>query len=83
MRPFIRLGDILEHGGTVLNASQKMRIRDRYVARKGNEVQCDLHPGVIPNVIAEGDGKTTDSGVPVARQGHRALCGCQLLSSLN
>lgn len=78
----IRFGDELEHGGKVTAASSNMRVRGRYVARKGDDVTCSKHPNVASNKISEGDAKVTNRGVPVARHGHRALCGCRLLSSL-
>jgi uncharacterized Zn-binding protein involved in type VI secretion len=37
---------------------------------------------VAPNVIEEGDPSMTDGGIPIARHGHRATCGCHLISSL-
>lgn len=83
MSPFIRLGDSTDHGGKVISASNKMRLRGRFAARKGDEVSCPEHPDVRPNRIIEGDAKTTDGGVPVAREGHRATCGCRLISSLH
>jgi hypothetical protein len=43
---------------------------------------CPLHPEIKLNLIIEGDEGTTDHGVPVARQGHQAMCGCHLISSL-
>lgn len=58
-------------------------MRGRFVARKGDEVSCPKHPDVRPNRIIEGDSKTTDGRIPVAREGHRATCGCHLISSLN
>jgi uncharacterized Zn-binding protein involved in type VI secretion len=82
MSKFIRLGDDTDHGGKVISASNKMRIRGRFVARKGDEVSCPKHPDVRPNRITDGDPKTTDGGIPVARHGHRAMCGCTLISSL-
>jgi hypothetical protein len=41
-----------------------------------------LHPDINPNLIQGGDDKITDHGVPVARHGHKAMCGCHLISSL-
>ncbi|MEC5403980.1 PAAR domain-containing protein [Paraburkholderia sp. MPAMCS5] len=59
-----------------------MRYQGIRVARQGDEVKCPQHPDVKPNVILEGDGKITDHGIPVARHGHRATCGCRLISSI-
>jgi uncharacterized Zn-binding protein involved in type VI secretion len=78
----IRLGDTTDHGGEVITASETMRYGGRRVARRGDHVSCPLHPQVNPNIIIEGDDKITDRGVPVARQGHSATCGCHLISSL-
>lgn len=82
MIDLIRLGDTTDHGGEVITASQTMRYGGRRVAREGDLVECPLHPEVEPNLIIEGDRKVTDHGIPVARQGHRAKCGCRLISSL-
>ncbi|MEM5367069.1 PAAR domain-containing protein [Paraburkholderia azotifigens] len=82
MIDLIRLGDTTDHGGEVITASETMRYDGRRVARKGDLVTCPLHPAVNPNVILEGDENITDAGVPVARDGHHARCGCRLISSL-
>ena len=74
--------DVTDHGGVVTTASETMRYGGRRVARKGDHVTCPLHPEINPNVILEGDDKVTDHGVPVARHGHKATCGCHLISSL-
>jgi uncharacterized Zn-binding protein involved in type VI secretion len=78
----IRVDDDNDHGGKVLTGSTAMRFEGRYVARKGDRVSCPRHPDVLPNVIEEGDASMTDGGIPIARHGHRATCGCHLISSL-
>lgn len=78
----IRLGDATDHGGKVISASSTMEFGARPLARKGDEVSCPKHPEVRPNRIIEGDDSMTDDRVPIARQGHRAMCGCRLISSL-
>jgi uncharacterized Zn-binding protein involved in type VI secretion len=78
----IRIDDDTDHGGKVITASSTMRFDSRFVARKGDEVSCPKHPHVKPNVIKEGDESMTDNGAPIARHGHRATCGCRLISSL-
>jgi uncharacterized Zn-binding protein involved in type VI secretion len=78
----IRLGDATDHGGKVITASKTMRLDGRFVARKGDEVSCPKHPEINPNLIVEGDKSMSDDGIPVARHGHRATCGCHLISSL-
>ncbi|NML32738.1 PAAR domain-containing protein [Paraburkholderia antibiotica] len=82
MKNFVRLGDSTDHGGKVITASKKIRMRGRFVARKGDEVTCPKHPDVRPNLITEGDAKANDNGIPLARDGHHAMCGCRLISSL-
>lgn len=77
----IRLGDSTDHGGKVISASKTMRFDGRFVARKGDEVSCPLHD-IRPNLIIDGDASMTDDGVPIARHGYRAMCGCHLISSL-
>ncbi|WP_424449944.1 PAAR domain-containing protein [Paraburkholderia kirstenboschensis] len=47
------------------------------MARQGDLVDCTEH-GV--NSIAEGDESSIFSGKPVALDGHRAECGCSLVS---
>jgi uncharacterized Zn-binding protein involved in type VI secretion len=78
----IRLDDDTDHGGKVITASSTMRFDGRFVARKGDAVSCPKHPDTRPNVIIEGDESMTDGGIPIARHGHRATCGCHLISSL-
>jgi uncharacterized Zn-binding protein involved in type VI secretion len=81
MIDLIRLGDPTDHGGAVVSASTTMRFEGRPVARKGDEVACPKHD-IHPNLIIDGDESMTDGGVPIARHGYRAVCGCRLLSSL-
>ena len=81
MTDLIRLDDDTDHGGKVITASTTMRFEGRFVARKGDEVSCPKHD-IEPNVIVDGDESMTDGGVPVARHGYRATCGCHLISSL-
>jgi uncharacterized Zn-binding protein involved in type VI secretion len=81
MIDLIRLGDSTDHGGKVISASKTMCFDGRFVVRKGDEVTCPLHD-IKPNLIIEGDDTMTDDGVPIARQGYRAMCGCGLISSL-
>ncbi|WP_321955144.1 PAAR domain-containing protein [Paraburkholderia bannensis] len=78
----IRLGDAINHGGKVVSASETMSCKGKAVARKGDTVECKKHYDVSPNVIEEGDPTMTDRGIPVARHGHRATCGCSVISSL-
>lgn len=83
MIDLIHLCDSTDHGGEVITASDTMHYGGRRVARKGDLVTCPLHPAINPNLIIEGDEKITDHGVPVARHGHKAMCGCHLISSVS
>lgn len=83
MMNLIRIDDVGTHPGSkVVSASSTMRFDGRAVARKGDLVHCPKC-NVHPNPIIEGDEAMTDMGVPIARHGHRAACGCSLISSLN
>lgn len=66
----------------MIGASIEMAFDGRRVARKGNKVRCEEHPGVVPNVIEEGDETMCDEGIPIARHEHRTTCGCHVISSL-
>jgi uncharacterized Zn-binding protein involved in type VI secretion len=81
MIDLIRFGDDTDHGGKVISASTTMRFGGRYVARKGDEMTCPKHD-IKPNLIIDGDDRMNDNGVPLARHGYRAMCGCKLISSL-
>lgn len=82
MMNLIRLDDPTDHGGKVITASSTMRFDGKFVARKGDRVSCPKHPDIEPNEILEGDESMTDDGVPIARHGHKATCGCHVISSL-
>lgn len=82
MMNLIRLDDDTDHGGKVITASKTMSFGGRFVARKGDEVSCPKHADVKPNVIVDGDSSMTDNGIPVARHGDTATCGCKLITSL-
>ena len=79
---FIRRNDTTTGDGRVITASASMEYDGRALARKGDEVVCPKHPDIRPNCINEGDETMTDNGIPLARHGHRAACGCCLISSL-
>ncbi len=82
MSDLIRLGDATDHGGKVVSASPPMRYDGRARGAHGRQRVVPRHPEVRPNLIIEGDASMQDHGVPIARHGHRATCGCKLISSL-
>ncbi|MFL9925302.1 PAAR domain-containing protein [Herbaspirillum lusitanum] len=82
MMDLLRQGDVGTHPGSVIiSASGKMSFGGRAVARKGDKVHCPKCK-TSPNVLIEGDEGMLDNGLPIARHGHRAACGCRLISSL-
>lgn len=71
-------GDSTTHGGKVISGSDRIKIRGRRAARKGDLVSCPLHGN---NEIIEGSDRMKDKGIPMALDGHRAQCGCVLIAS--
>lgn len=82
MTDYIRFGDTTDHGGKVITASETADYDGILLARKGDLIECPLHPEIQPNLIIEGDDEMDDEGRPIARHGHRGTCGCRLISSL-
>ena len=78
----VGVGDCTDHGGKVETGASTRKFDGRYVARKGDRGSCPQHPNVSPNISEEGDESMKDNGIPIARHGHRATCGCHLISSL-
>lgn len=77
-RQVIVVGDALTpHGGTVSTGSSADVVDGKAIARKGDTVECNEHR---TQTIAEGDEASMVSGRPVALHGHKATCGCTLVS---
>ena len=77
-RQIIVVGDTLApHGGIVTAGSNADIVDGKAIARKGDTVQCNEHGA---QTIAEGDEAGMVNGSPVALHGHRATCGCTLVS---
>jgi len=77
----IRLNDPTSHGGKVISAAPNSTVMGVAVARKGDLCSCPI-PGHGVSAIGEGNPKVLIDGVPVAFQGHKALCGATLLSTV-
>lgn len=78
MLPLIRMGDTLRpYGGEVREGHYEAF--GKPVACAGDSVCCNRH-GMTR--ISEGAAASTMDGKPVALDGHRCDCGCQLVSSL-
>ncbi|KOC87875.1 PAAR domain-containing protein [Winslowiella iniecta] len=78
---FILLGDKTSHGGQVISASSTMVVNGKKVALIGDQVSCP-QTGHGVNKIVEGAADWMSDGKPIAVQGCRCECGCQLISSV-
>ena len=77
-RQVIVAGDTLApYGGEVLSGSDADKIDGKSIARKSDLVRCAKHD---TNPIEEGDHSFLIDGKAVALEGHRAGCGCTLVS---
>lgn len=81
MKGIIRLGDKTDHGGEVISASSTFICLGKGVARVGDMVTCPK-TGHGVNPIIEGASTVMDQGIAIAFDGHKAACGCKLISSL-
>jgi uncharacterized Zn-binding protein involved in type VI secretion len=80
MRPPIRKGDLLEHGGEVTTASPYTTFMGRALARQGDEAVCVLHG---KTTIGEGNPSFIDrDGKSFAMHQHCCACGCRVMASL-
>lgn len=79
MRPFIRIGDTTDHGGTVIEADLSFEVDGKPVAITGHLVVCRRCRGTFP--IETGADDMTSLGRQVARQGDKTSCGAVLVAS--
>jgi uncharacterized Zn-binding protein involved in type VI secretion len=81
----ITVGDMTDHGGTVISGSPNKDIRGRAIARLGDKVDCpQVYPGGKPhgiNKIVTPCNFFTINGVSVAVEGCKTECGCKLIGS--
>ncbi|MBN6149846.1 PAAR domain-containing protein [Xanthomonas sp. AmX2] len=77
-RPFILVGDKLDHGGSVVVGSAETDVDGKPVARIGDKAVCSVHG---PTEIASGDATVMIDGKPVARHGDKTACGATLIST--
>jgi uncharacterized Zn-binding protein involved in type VI secretion len=73
----IVLGDITDHGGTVITAGTMTDTNGFPWARQGDMVACPKCKGVFP--IAQGDANFIVDGAPVAYHGCKVACGATLI----
>lgn len=76
-KPFIVLGDKIDHGGAVISASPFTDIDGKSVARIGDKVVCSVHKATV---IVSGDPTVIIDGQPVARHGDKTACGATLIA---
>ncbi|WP_081065904.1 PAAR domain-containing protein [Burkholderia diffusa] len=77
-RQIIVVGDALApFGGEVLTGAATDVVDGRAIARREDIVRCNEH-GI--NQIMEGEESFMMNGAPAALEGHRAKCGCVLVS---
>lgn len=85
VRKIIVLGDPTDHGGKVISGSSVHSIGGKAIARKGDKVDCpEKYPDGSPhgvNEIVEGEPNMPIDGIPVALEGHKTACGCQLIGT--
>ncbi|MFN3888240.1 MAG: PAAR domain-containing protein [Aquabacterium sp.] len=80
-RPFIVLGDVTDHGGTVVQASAMTDTHGRGIARVGDKVTCPRKGHGGTTVIVTGDPTMLIDGMPAARHGDKCACGATLIAS--
>jgi uncharacterized Zn-binding protein involved in type VI secretion len=75
-RDMVRLGDITDHGGKVIQAAPDLTHMGIPVALNGHLVECPKCCGVFP-ILATG--RRTHGGVPVGYLGDLTGCGATLI----
>lgn len=81
MRPFIVIGDMTDHGGTVVGATATSDTHGKRLARVGDLVTCPKKGHGGTTVIVTGDPTMIIDGKPAARPGDKCACGATLISS--
>lgn len=77
-KPFIVVGDKIDHGGAVVISTATTDINGLPVARISDKVACSLHGDTV---IVSGDPTTIIDGQPVARHGDKTACGATLIAA--
>jgi len=79
MKNIVRLDDITDHGGVVIESMPHTNLNGKPMAGKGNLVMCPLCKGPFPT--AEGSSTYSVNGVAVALDGMKTACGAKLIAS--
>lgn len=77
-RPWILVGDSIDHGGSVVAGAGGTSVGGKQIARVGDPVICSKHGQTS---IVSGDQSLIVHGRPVARHGDKTACGATLLAS--
>lgn len=77
-KPFIVVGDRIDHGGAVASSAATTDINGLPVARISDKVACSQHGDTV---IVSGDPTVIIDGQPVARHGDKTACGATLIAS--
>ncbi|MGY1426002.1 PAAR domain-containing protein [Lysobacter sp. A289] len=77
-KPFIVVGDKIDHGGAVASSTATTDINGLPVVRINDKVTCSQHGDTV---IVTGDPTTIIDGQPVARHGDKTACGATLIAS--
>ena len=77
-KPFIVVGDKIDHGGAVVASTATTDISGQPVARITDKVSCSQHGDTV---IVSGDPTVIIDGQPVARHGDKTACGATLIAS--
>lgn len=81
MRPFIVVGDMTDHGGTVVGSTPTSDTHGKRLARVGDLVTCPKKGHGGTTVIVTGDPTMIIDGKPAARHGDKCACGATLIST--
>jgi uncharacterized Zn-binding protein involved in type VI secretion len=77
-RKIILVGDVTDHGGTVLTGSPDKTFDRVAIARVGDTVSCPKHGN---NAIVSGNSAISIDGKAAAVEGGRTACGSRLIAS--
>jgi uncharacterized Zn-binding protein involved in type VI secretion len=73
-----RIGDLIDHGGSIISGSSGMLADGLPVARVGDSVMCAAH-GV--QTIISGSSSVYDDNKAVAIEGSNISCGAKVISA--
>ena len=75
--PIARLGDLLDHGGAIIEGSPNVTVNGKPVARKGDKAMCAIH-GLV--TISDGNPHMPINGRDCARVTSLCSCGAKIIT---